>query len=153
MVYRFQLTYDEFIDILDLKEIHTKRTGYSINPGVYEIIDINKTLKHFLPDNVEVSITIDYIRLKPNLKINQTLIFTKKSFFYTILGFTQSHSYPLDDIDGFYQIIARNYKSEKPVKITRIDKIHIKCDCLNVNCIREPILYYFALSSPPGQKI
>ena len=42
---------------------------------------------------------------KTNSKKNQTLIFTNKKFFYTILGFTQSRSYPLDDIDGFYQLI------------------------------------------------
>ena len=88
MVYRFQLTYDEIIDILDLKCIPTKRTGYSLNPGIYRITDINTTLKCILPDNVKVSVTIDDIRLKSNLKINQTLIFTRRSFFYTILGFT-----------------------------------------------------------------
>ena len=33
MVHRFQLLYDQIIDILDLKYIPTKRTGYSINPG------------------------------------------------------------------------------------------------------------------------
>ena len=78
LVYRMQLTYDEIIDVLDLKYIPTKRTGYSLNPGIYEIVDLNNTLKHILPDNVEVNITIDDIRLKSNLKINQTLIFTEK---------------------------------------------------------------------------
>ena len=28
-----QLTYDEIMDILDLKYISTKRKGYSLNPG------------------------------------------------------------------------------------------------------------------------
>ena len=102
MVYRFQLTYDEIMDVLDLKYIPTRRTGYSLNPGIYEVIDLINTLKHFLPDNIKVNITIDEIRLKSNLKINQTLIFTEKSFFYTSLGFTQSRYYPLDDIDGFF---------------------------------------------------
>ena len=156
LVYRFRLSYDEIMDILDLNYIPTKRTGYSLNPGIYEVVDLNNTLKHILPDNVKVNITIDDIRLKSNLKINQTLIFTEKSFFYTILGFTQSRSYPLDDIDGFYQIIAGSYKGDKPINITGIDKIHLKCDCLQgsiVNGIREPILYSFALSSPPGHKI
>ena len=151
-----QLTYDEIIDVLDLKYIPTKRTGYSLNPGIYEIVDLNNTLKHTLPDNVKVNITIDDISLKSNLKINQTLIFTEKFFFYTILGFIQSRSYPLDDIDGFYQIIAGSYKSDKPINITGIDKIHLKCDCIQgsiVNGIREPILYSFALSSPPVHKI
>ena len=86
-VYRMRLSYYEIMDILDLKYIPTKRTGYSLNPGIYEVVDLNNTLKHILPDNVKVNITIDDIRLKSNLKINQTLIFTEKSFFCTILGF------------------------------------------------------------------
>ena len=156
LVYRMRLSYDENMDILDLKYIPTKRTGYSLNPGFYEVVDLNNTLKHILPDNVKVNITIDDIGLKSNLKTNHTLIFTQKSFFYTILGFTRSRSYPLDDIDGFYQLIAGSYKSDKPINITGIDKIHLKCDCVNgsiVNGVREPILYSFVLSSPPGHKI
>ena len=105
---------------------------------------------------MKVNITIDDVRLKSNLKTNQTLIFTEKSFFYTILGFTRSRSYPLDDIDGFYQLIAGSYKSDRPINITGIDKIHLKWDCINgsiVNGVREPILYSFALSSPPEHKI
>ena len=156
LVYRMRLSYYEIMDILDLRYIPTKRRGYSLNPGIYEVVDLDKTLKHILPDNVKVNITIDDIRLKSNLKINQTLIFTERSFFYTILGFTQSRSYPLDDIDSHYQLIAGSYKSDKPINITGIDKIHLKCDCIQgsiVNGIREPILYSFALSSPPGHKI
>ena len=156
LVYRMQLTYDEVIDVLDLKYIPTKRTGFFLNPRIYGIVDLNNTLNHILPDDVKVNITRDDIRLKSNLKINQTLIITEKSFFYTIFGFTQSRSYPLDDIDGFYQILAGSYKSDKPINITGIDKIHLKCDCIQgsiVNGVREPILYSFALSSPPGHKI
>ena len=89
LVYRMQLTYDEIIDILDLKYISTKRIVYSLNPGIYEVFDLKNTLKHILPDNVKVSVTIDDVRLKSNLKTNQTLIFIEKSFFYTILGFTR----------------------------------------------------------------
>ena len=151
-----KLTYDEIMDLLDLNYIPTKRTGYALTPGIYEIIDLNNTLKHILPDNVKVSITIDDIRLKSILKINQTLLFTEKLFFYTNLGFTQSHSYPLDDIEGFYQILSGSYKSDEPINITGIDKIHLKCDCIQgsiVNGIRESIFYSFALSSPPGHKI
>ena len=123
-----QLTYDEIIDVLDLKHISTKRIGFSIDPGIYETVDLNNTLKYILPDNVKINTTIDDIRLKSNLKTNQTLLFTKKSFFYTILGFTQSRSYPLEDIEGFYQLIPGLYKSDKPINITGIDKIHLKCD-------------------------
>ena len=117
---------------------------------------MNNTLKHNLHDNVKIKITIDDIRLKSNLEINQTLIITNKSFFYTILGFTQSHQGPLNDIEGFYQTLPGSYKSNKPISITRIDKIHLKCDCINgsiVNGIREHILFSCALGSPPGHKI
>ena len=156
LVYRMRLSYDGIMDILDLNYIPTKRIGYSSNPGIYEVVDLNNVLKYILPDNVKVTITIDDIRLKSNLKSNQTLIFTEKSFFYTILGFTPTRSYPLDDIDGFYQIIAGSYKSDRPINITGIDKVPLKCNCIQrsiVNGIREPILYSFALSSPPGHKI
>ena len=125
-----RLSYDEIIDILDLKYIPTKRIGYSLDPGIYEVVDFNNTLKHILPYNVNVSVTIDDVGLKSKLKINQTLVFTERSFFYTILGFTQSRSYPLDDIDGFYQLIAGLYKSDRPIDITGIDKIHLKGDCI-----------------------
>ena len=105
---------------------------------------------------MKVNITEDGIRLKSNLKINQTLIFTEKSFSYTILGFTQSRFYPVDDIDGFYQLIAGSSENDRPINVTGIDKNHLKCDCMQrslVNSIREPILYSFALSSPSGHKI
>ena len=82
LVHRRQLTYDEIRDILDLNYIPTKRTGYSLNPGVYEVSDINKTLKQILLDNVKVSVTIDDFRLKSNITTNPTLIFTEKSFLY-----------------------------------------------------------------------
>ena len=53
-------------------------------------------------------------------------------------------------------MIAGSYKSDKPINITGIDKILLKCDCIQgsiVNGVREPILYSFALSSPPAHKI
>ena len=76
-----QLTYDEIIDILDLKYIPTKRIGYSLKPNIYQISDINNTLKNILPDNMKISVTIDEKIYKSNLKINQTSLFNNKSFF------------------------------------------------------------------------
>ena len=49
-----------------------------------------------------------------------------------------------------------SYKSDKPINITGIDKILLKCDCFNgslVNGIREPVLFSFALGSPPGHRV
>ena len=156
LVYRYQLTYDEIVDILDVKYISSKRTMYTLEPNIYNVVDLNNTLKNILPNDVKISVTIEEKIYKSNLKTNQTSIFTNKSFLYTILGFTQSHSYPLDDIDGFYQLIAGSYKGNKPINITGIDKVHLKGNVIDgsiVNGIREPILYSFPLDQPPGHKI
>ena len=80
---------------------------------------------------MKVSVTIDDVRLKSNLIIKKTLILTGKSFFYTLLGFTRSHFYPLDVINGFYELIAGSYNSEKPINITGTDKADPKCHCIN----------------------
>ena len=45
LVYRMQLTFDEIMDILDLKYNPTKRTGNILNPGIYGVFDLNNSLK------------------------------------------------------------------------------------------------------------
>ena len=65
-----QLTYDEIIDILDLKYIPTKRTGFSLNPNIYNVVDINNILENILPDNVKINVTID----EKSTKLFQKLI-------------------------------------------------------------------------------
>ena len=117
--------------LLDVKYIDAKSTGFTFPIGIYEIVDNNSIVKSLLPDEVKVNITIDDTRLKSNLTTNKTIRFTKKSFFFTILGFIQSHSGPLCDIDGFVQLIPGTCKSDKPINITGIDKVHLKCDCIN----------------------
>ena len=74
-----QQTYDEIKDTVYLKNIPTKRTGYSLNPGICEVVDLNNTLIYILPIIVKVGVTIDDVRSKSILKTNQTLIFTRKS--------------------------------------------------------------------------
>ena len=123
-VYRMELTYDEIMDVLDKNYFPSRRTGYALPPGIYEISGINKTLELLLPDFVKVNITVDDNRLRSNLKINQTLISNRKNlFFNTILAFTQSQSGPLNDIEGFIQLIPVTYKSDKPINITGVDKV------------------------------
>ena len=53
-------------------------------------------------------------------------------------------------------MISGTYKSDRPINITGIDEVHLKCDCIQgsiVNGKREPILFSFVLSSPPSYKI
>ena len=110
MVNRMQLSCDEIMDLLGIEYFPSKRTRYNLPVGVHELSDIDLMLKFLLLDDVKVNITIDNVRLKSNLKNNQTLIFTKRSFFYSLLGFTQSRSSPLSDIEGFVQTIPGTYE-------------------------------------------
>ena len=105
---------------------------------------------------MEISVTLDEKIYKSKLKINQTLRFTDQRFFYNIMGFTRSHFYPLYDIDGIYQLIAGSYKSDKPINITGLDKVHLKCDCIDGGIMkgtREPILYSFSTDHLPNHEI
>ena len=100
-----ELTYDEIIDILHTEYIAASSTRYTHAAGIYEISDIDLMLKSLLPDEVKVNLTFSENRLRSSLTTNKIFKLTKISFFYTILCFTQSHSGPLDDIEGFFQLV------------------------------------------------
>ena len=76
MVYRLQLTYDEFVDILDKKNIAGSTKGYTLPPGIFEISDINLTLKCSFPKNMKVRITFVDISIRSNLTTTKTIRFT-----------------------------------------------------------------------------
>ena len=62
----------------------------------------------------------------------------------------------MGDIERFVQLIPGLNKSDKPNKITGIDKVRLKCDCVNgsiLDGVWQPILYSFALDKPPGHKL
>ena len=48
MVHRKELTYDESVDILDIKYFAGSTIGYTLQTGFYEISDINLMLKFHL---------------------------------------------------------------------------------------------------------
>ena len=81
MAYILQLTYDEIVGILDVKFIAGSTKGYTLPPGMHEIIDFNSMLTFLLPKEVKVKITIDDVRLKSSLTSNKTTRFTKKISF------------------------------------------------------------------------
>ena len=67
-------------------------------------------LKSLLPEDENVNITNDEIKLRSKLTTNKTMTFTKKSFFYTVSGFNPSHLGPLTTILARYiQKIAGTY--------------------------------------------
>ena len=112
-------------------------------------------IKSLLPKKVKVNITVDDISIRSNLITNKTIRFNKKSFLCTLLGFTQSHSGPPGDLEGFIQMTPGKYKSNRPINIKGILEIHLECAFFNgsiVNGIREQFLNSFVFISPPGHK-
>ena len=85
-------------------------------------------MKSSLRADAKVNFKFDGIRLRWNLTTNKAIKFPEKSFFCTLLGFIQNHPGVLGDIEGFVQLIAGTCKSDKPINITEIDKVHLKCD-------------------------
>ena len=81
-------------------------------------------------DERKVKITFDDIRQKSNSTTNKKIRFTEKSYFYTFLGYTQSHSGVLGDIEGFVQLIPASYNSDKPNNLTGVDKFLLKSNCI-----------------------
>ena len=153
-VYRLQLTYNEIIGIMDVKFIAGSTSGYTIPTGVYKIRDTNLMLKSLFHKQMKVKFTVDDIRLKSKLTINKTIGLQK--IFFTLLGFTESHSGVLRDIPSFVRLIPESYKSDKPINITGMYRIHLNCDCIQgsmVNGVRETIFNSLALSSPTGHKV
>ena len=113
-------------------------------------------LKSLLPNEVKVNFTIDNVRLKSNLTASKTIKFTKKIIYPYNSRYYSIPFSGLNDIEGLVHLIPGHYKSDEPVYITGIDKVHLKRDCTQGNIvkgIREANLYSSALSSPAGHKI
>ena len=82
MVCRMELTYDEIMDVLDIKFTSATSIRYTLATGIYEVSENILLLKSLLPNVVKVYITFDDdIRLKSNLITKKTLNFIKKIFF------------------------------------------------------------------------
>ena len=85
-------------------------------------------LKSLLLADAKAKFKFDGIRLRWKITTNRAMKFPEKLVFYTLLGFIQNHSGVLGDNEGFVQLIAGTCKSDKPINITGIDKVHLKCD-------------------------
>ena len=71
-------SYDEIVDILDVKDIAGSTNGKTLPPGIYKVTDISLMLKYLLPNEVKVKTTIDYIRPRSNLTTKK-IVFTRKN--------------------------------------------------------------------------
>ena len=87
-------------------------------------------LKFLISIDVRVNITVDDVRLKSNLTTKKKQQSLLKGLFLNNTKFRRIHWGELGDIDGFVQIIPGTSKGDKPINITSIDKVHLKCDCI-----------------------
>ena len=81
LIYIMELTFDEIVDILDMKTFAGSIIGYTLPSGVNEIFDLNLILHSLLPNEVKVNITKHDIGLRLKLPTNKTIKFTEKNFF------------------------------------------------------------------------
>ena len=135
MVIRMNLTSSEKLSVVGKNYITPTKGSFTLQPGIFEVVDVNKTLKIILPSNLLFDFTIDDITMRrTNLTIqtakNEESKFIGKSFFHTKIGFMQN---------------AYNERSGKSGKIfikVWINKFHLKSDCLNA-CILTSIKNLF----------
>ena len=81
MVKSLELTYEEIVDMLDIKYINGTIIGYVLPSGIYQITDTESMINSLPADDVKVNITVDDIRIRTNLTTNKTKVLLK-SFFY-----------------------------------------------------------------------
>ena len=130
-------------------EIENEFIDINLVPGVYELIEINNTIKQIITDSgyelddkskfkkdltvfsIEFNIIPDTISMKSVLTTSNPIHFNSK--LNKVLGFTQ-RDYP-----------SGTHTSEKPVMITTTDKVHLKCDCVDgsiVNGTRTNFIFF-----------
>ena len=137
---------------LILKQYNEKFVTYELDPGNYNIEDIQKAV-YFFGDH-EGTLQIEYDDSNKKVKLILTrfgetfgsLRFDEKSFFHTLLGFTP-----------YWDCKPGAYSSDKIIlNLNTINKIHLKCDIIDGSIqdgVRQPILYSFVLDKPAGYKI
>ena len=130
-------------------------------PGVYALDEINNAIKQKIIESgyelVNTRQSINPVLLSSSIEFNiEAVTILLKSILTTsnLIRFNTEMNKFLGFTSTIYD--EGTHKSEKSVMITSIDKVHLKCDCVDgsiVNGVREKILYSFNPSSPSGYKV
>ena len=136
---------------LILKQYNEKFVTYEIEPGNYNIKNLQKAVYSF--GNLQIE--YDDLKKKVKLILTNLIRFDENSFFHTILGFDPYWDYkPTNAIHAYSPGV---YISEKiNLNLNTINKIHLKCDCIDGSIqdgVKQPILYSFVLDKPSGYKV
>ena len=116
-----------------------------LTPGTYEIKEINECIQELIKKELISLSTPAKITVEADTVTMRSIIKSSNPFYFNsnlnlLLGFTEKN------------YLSGTHKSEKPVMITSVDKVHLECDCVDgsiVNGQREQILFSFDLDSIP----
>ena len=142
---------------LILKQYNSHFITYELTPGIYTSRDISDAIHTFSGHSEIIQYEYDDINMKTKiiLKFKKfglgTLRFDERSFFHTLLGFTPYWDYKLTNSN--HDAIPGVYTSDKILNLNTINKIHLKCDCIDGSIqdgVRQPILFSFVLDKPSG---
>ena len=76
MVYRLNFTFDGTTEKVNLSYIAATTFGYTLLPGTYESSGSNLINESLKPNHIKVIATVDFIRLRKNLTLDKTIMFT-----------------------------------------------------------------------------
>ena len=153
---RIRVGLDEEDIQLILKEYNSLFITFELSPGFYTIQDISDAVHTFSGHSDIIEIEYDDISMKTKIILKYkalrgnfglgTLRFEKKSLFHNLLGHDPYWDYKTPGV----------YTSDKILNLNTIDKIHLKCDCIDgsiQNGLGKPMLYSFVLDKPSGYKV
>ena len=150
---------------LILKQYNSHFITYELTPGIYTIQDISDVIRTFSGHSEIIQIEYDDISMKTKIILKfennngktkfalGTLRFDERSFFHTLLGFTPYWDYKPPNSNT---PIPGVYTRDKISNLNTINKIHLKCDCIDGSIqdgVRQPILFSFVLDKPSGYKV
>ena len=94
MVIRRNLNFGEILSLFGINYITQTKESFTLQPGIYEVAEVNKTLKNFLSSNLLVDVTVDDNTMRTKLTIqtakNEESKFNGKSIFHTKVGFMEN---------------------------------------------------------------
>ena len=126
----------------------------TVEPGAYNIVDINQIIKHHMKENGDKTDDSTPINITPNYNTLKSTIELKDGF---QIDFTIEES--LREILGFDSKIVQGngfHSSDHNVKITDIESIQIHCDLVTdsfLNGSSSSVIYSFTPAVPPGYLI
>ena len=108
---------------MDINSFESKTQRWSTPEGAFQIIETKSTHSHFITVESDETTMKIISTIYSGKDINK--LKADNSFFQTRIGFFQLQSF---DKNG-------TYGSEKIISFTTVDKIRLKCDCIDESVV------------------